>query len=409
MSIAALRRATAVIGAAFGDEGKGLMTDHHCAERRGDVIVVRFNGGAQAGHTVQLGDGSRHVFHHFGSGTLRGAGTFLSRFVVVNPLLWRKELPDLARLGVAPSLVIDPNAPMTTPYDMLINQILEERRGAGRHGSCGVGINETIVRNLDRRFATSAGDIVDLNGLRSRLLEIRGAYLPARLAAHGIDAVDERSARIAASDALVENYLDAAEHLRGECALADALTATAGHAVVFEGAQGLLLDEAHRFFPYVTRGSTGLRNVLAIAGEIGIEAIDVTYVMRAYMTRHGAGPFPTEHPALRFADATNVPNDYQGILRFGWLDLDLIAEAIAADMMLTAGSDIAVAPAIAVTCLDQIDETARYRHNGAVHECSPEDLVAAVARAIGIPVRYVGNGPTRADILAVEANRTTER
>lgn len=77
--------AIAVIGAGFGDEGKGLMTDY-CCQRPKYTTVVRFNGGAQAGHTVVTPDGRRHVFSHFGSGTLRGAATFLSRFFICNPI-----------------------------------------------------------------------------------------------------------------------------------------------------------------------------------------------------------------------------------------------------------------------------------------------------------------------------------
>lgn len=84
-------RARAVIGASFGDEGKGLVTDYLCAIQ-GAGIVVRFNGGAQAGHTVVTPDGLRHVHHHFGSGTLWGTPTFLSQFFIVNPIAFLAEL-----------------------------------------------------------------------------------------------------------------------------------------------------------------------------------------------------------------------------------------------------------------------------------------------------------------------------
>src|SRR5580698_7114906 len=99
--------AYAVIGANFGDEGKGLITDFLCSQLD-DCLVVRFNGGAQAGHTVVTLRG-RHVFHHFGSGTFNDSPTFLSRFFVVNPLLWEKEHIEL---GAIPVLHIDPDAPL---------------------------------------------------------------------------------------------------------------------------------------------------------------------------------------------------------------------------------------------------------------------------------------------------------
>ena len=114
------RRAQAVIGAAWGDEGKGLLTD---ALARPDTLVVRFNGGAQAGHTVTAPDGRRHVFHGVGSGTFRGAATFLSRFHVHNPLLHGEEVAQLRRLGLHPRVLADPQGMVTTPWDMMLNQI----------------------------------------------------------------------------------------------------------------------------------------------------------------------------------------------------------------------------------------------------------------------------------------------
>ncbi len=116
--------------------------------------------------------------------------------------------------------------------------------------------------------------------------------------------------------------------------------------MLFEGAQGLLLDAEHRWFPHVTRSCTGLAVVAILEQEAGIEAPDVTYVTRAYATQHGAGPFPWEVDAS-YPAATNVPNPWQGTLRFGELDLGLLHEAVAADM---AASPLPVSHRLAVTC-----------------------------------------------------------
>src|SRR5687768_6543349 len=143
------KTAVIIIGALFGDEGKGLLTDYHAARFGSDVIVARFNGGAQAGHTVVLPDGRRHIFSHFGSGTLTGAATFLSRYFVSNPLLFLREAAELEAIGIAsPVIFADERAPVTTPYDMLINQWAETARGSAKHGSCGVGFGETVERSL---------------------------------------------------------------------------------------------------------------------------------------------------------------------------------------------------------------------------------------------------------------------
>ena len=121
-----------VIGAAFGDEGKGLITHLMASQYGRDAVVVRFNGGAQAGHTVVTNDSQRHVFRHFGSGSFVGAMTFLSRYFVSNPILFLEEIEALSLLGIKPTVYIDPASPITTPYDMMINQIVEEVRGNQR-------------------------------------------------------------------------------------------------------------------------------------------------------------------------------------------------------------------------------------------------------------------------------------
>jgi hypothetical protein len=113
-----------------------------------------------------------------------------------------------------------------------------------------------------------------------------------------------------------------------------------GSAPLFEGAQGLLLDQDRGCFPHVTRSNTGLRNVLALADELGLERLDVTYVTRAYLTRHGAGAAAARATRKTYpgvVDTTNVPNEHQGTLRFAWLDLDLLGRAIAADLAMRIG------------------------------------------------------------------------
>ena len=139
-----MRCARVIIGAAWGDEGKGLLTD---ALSNDDTLIVRFNGGAQAGHTVVTPEGGRHVFHHIGAGSLRGARTFLSRFFLTNPLAFFPEIDALHALGVTPAITADPAGMVTTPHDMMLNQMSEETRGPARHGSCGLGINETVTRH----------------------------------------------------------------------------------------------------------------------------------------------------------------------------------------------------------------------------------------------------------------------
>lgn len=143
--------AKVVIGANFGDEGKGLMTDYFCrqAALKGEnCLVILHNGGAQRGHTVVTPGRKRHVFRHFGSGTFTGADTYLSEDFILNPMVFRREWEELEEIGINTKVYVNPKCIITTPFDMILNQIIEEYRKGDRHGSCGMGIHETIIRDV---------------------------------------------------------------------------------------------------------------------------------------------------------------------------------------------------------------------------------------------------------------------
>lgn len=397
--------AKAVIGASYGDEGKGLMTDYHIASAGRNGIVVRFNGGAQAGHTVTAPGGLRHVFSHFGSGTLVRAATYLSRHFVCHPSLFLKEADALAAIvanaGVAlPPVFVDERAPVSTLYDILLNQIVERHRGHGRHGSCGMGFGETIERNLDPAFALSVGDLGQGSAyLLHRLAAIRDDYVPRRLAALGIPALDAQSAAWLASDEALQGFVHAAMGFRRATHSARPGVLRDSAQVVFEGAQGLLLDQERGAFPYVTRSHTGICNALDVATEAGIGTLDITYVTRAYLTRHGAGPLAGELPAKPYPgieDPTNVPNEFQGTLRFAHLDLDLLERTIRTDF-----ADAATCPGIAatmnlaVTCLDQVGLGVTYIEDGEPKTAAPGALASKLADRLGAGTLYTASGPSR--------------
>ncbi len=382
--------ARVVIGAQFGDEGKGQVVAGEAAATGDDGIVVRYNGGAQAGHTVVTPDGRRHVFSHVGSGAFSGTASFLSRWFVSHPILFLREQAVLAALGVNPVVAVDPVSPVTTPYDMLINQIVEQARGDGRHGSCGVGFGETIERNLAPPYALTVRDLTD-PGLADRLDAIRRDYAPARLARLGYGAAYLENADLFQSEAVLDHFVEDVGRFLEAVTVSDAWTATRGRAVIFEGEQGLRLDQDRGCFPYVTRSNTGLRNVLELAGELGLERLEVSYVTRAYLTRHGAGPLPHELPEPPYPgieDATNRPNPYQGTLRFGWLDLDQLGQALAADL-----ADVRRFPALTVnarlrvSCLDQLgDAPVIYYCQGQRRQDGPEWFLTMAAKATKSPL-----------------------
>ncbi|KVP96791.1 hypothetical protein WJ97_12995 [Burkholderia ubonensis] len=393
-----MRTAKVVIGANYGDEGKGLMTDYFAAQG-GHSLVVRFNGGCQASHTVTTPDGKRHAFSHFGAGTFAGAQTYLSRHFAVNPALYLKERIKLLPIaGRLPLLLVDERAPVTTFFDMLVNQMVEDFRGANRHGSCGMGFGETIGRHEGKAFALVAKDLLDVQTLREKLVRIRDVHLPARCKELGLPDFGQHH-ELCTSDALVHGFIEASQEFLADVMLvpsAAPVLAVANN-VVFEGAQGLLLDQHRGAFPYVTRSNTGLRNALDVAREAGLEALGVTYATRAYLTRHGAGPLAHELPGRPYdgvVDLTNQPNDYQGSLRFAYLDHDLLAQAIRIDLADAAGAGMRVTARLAVSCLDQVDEHVRFWEDGQLKSGAVDDQLCALGERV-LPVGFCSFGPTR--------------
>ncbi|EJC81664.1 adenylosuccinate synthase [Rhizobium leguminosarum bv. trifolii WSM2297] len=391
-------RAQAVIGALYGDEGKGLMVDRLAAATP-EAVVVRSNGGAQAGHTVVDPAGLRHVFHHIGSGSFAGAATHFSRFFVAHPMLLLDELAALGELGVRPQISSDPRAPVTTPLDVILNQALELARGTARHGSCGLGFGETIERNLHPEFALSTKDLFRLD-LHARLVSIRDAWVPVRLAALGITALPAELAAALADDITIARFeADCAAYLERVTLWPDRRLCERG-TVIFEAAQGLALDQDRGAFPHVTRSNTGLANMLAISAEAGISELDATYATRCYTTRHGAGPLKGEVPALpgiHVIDPTNAPNEWQGTLRLAPLDLGTLRNAIAHDLTLDRGG-IMVRAGLAVTCLDQAEDDFAVTDDGAAIRLDPAHAASRIADLAGLPLWAESWGPRRGDV-----------
>lgn len=395
-------RATVVVGAHFGDEGKGLATDYLCSHAGKRSVAVRFSGGAQAGHTVVTPAGRRHVFHHIGAGALTDAATYLSRFFVVNPLLWADEraaLPD-ARV------MVDADAPVTTPYDMLINQELEAWRGTARHGSCGVGVNETIERDGRGRHCLRVRHLADTSRLAASLDELREEYVPARLREVGC----EPSAwflEMLRSSALRDAFLGHAAAFLGTVELRDVECLREFSSVVFEGSQGLGLDERYGVFPHVTRGRTGSLRAVELAVAVDLAELEIVYVTRPYVTRHGAGPFPTEDSALAYPDDTNVENAHQGALRFGHLDIDATLALIARDIGDTAplvATDVPVS--MMVTCMDHVAAGGRYRVGGGWRH-DIETLPIRLAESRHFKALYRSDGPTRRHVTVCRGHGRT--
>ena len=388
-----MKKAYAVIGANFGDEGKGLMTDLFC-RLGGSVINIRSNGGAQAGHTVCTKDGKRHVFSHIGSGSFAGADTYLSEYFILNPMLFSKEADALGNdMG---NIFIDRRCMVTLPCDMLLNQFVETARGKSRHGSCGVGIFETIVRNRDNRYALRYEDMLkyDRKPLAALIGSINREYCPKRAAELGISGrAKAELADMLANEMLTENYLDDLYAMAGRCREADEQIIEKYDTAVFEGAQGLMLDQDRSdYFPNLTPSSTGMKNIRAILDRLEKRDTEICYVTRSYFTRHGAGRFDTESADIAdifgLYDRTNAPNEYQGNFRYGSFDLSEFTASLAMDRKYTAeGEKIS----IAVTHLDMTGDMIICPTG----KLMPEDI----AYMAGADKLYKASGETADDVI----------
>ncbi len=407
-----------VIGANFGDEGKGLITDY-LAYHANNGIVVRFNGGAQAGHTVTSPDGERHVFGHFCSGAFAGLPGYLSEFFVVNPMLFLKELEQLERIGNTPipdadpvheqapsdnlrrcvntRLYVDKGCMVTTPYDMMINQIAELSRGIKKHGSCGVGFNETITRCLyDEAYKLCVNDLKDENMIRLKLAAIRNKYISIRLKQLGVTAIPKTYTDLLSNDGIIERFAADAANMLRHVEITDLSVLDGFDDIIFEGAQGLLLDQSHEYFPHVTRSNTGIKNAAELIKKAGCRDAEIIYVTRAYMTRHGAGPFPTELPEKPYTgivDMTNVPNPYQDVLRYGLMDIETLNNTVKRDLTNAEGVDCDVK--LAVTCLDQLNEEVDFVIGQEQRIASVNEFIKLVFEKLQIKHGYLSNGPTR--------------
>lgn len=403
-----MRSAVAVIGANFGDEGKGLITDFE-ARRLNSKVVARCNGGAQAGHTVVTPDGDRHVFGHHGAGTFAGADTYLSSQFLVNPLVFANERQQLG--DKATKVFVHPNARVSTIYDMVLNTLVESQRGAQRHGSCGLGINETVTRHY-AGFGITFSDLKFGGVKRVALLmkRIHRMWVPKRLLELGISLKDSVVwYNTAVQDIILEEDY---EH-HATALIESAKDMTIGvtgllpvETVVIEGAQGLALDEELGEFPHVTRSITGLQSSIGAAWELGMDSVTPVYVTRCYLTRHGAGPLQYEGVSFTktpLHDITNVHNEWQGSLRYAPLNLPQLKEFITKDFNrgdLTRNKSIQVIrPHLAVTCLDQVgDEVTVIGMTGDKITIPVESADLYIADQLGITLSHSSRGPCANDV-----------
>jgi adenylosuccinate synthase len=314
-----------VVGAQWGDEGKGKVVDRLAERSR---WVVRFQGGNNAGHTLVVA-GEKVVLHLIPSGILQpGCTCVVGNGVVFDPVVFFKEIDALAARGrvVDPSrLLVSTEAHVILPWHRALDQARERALGDGRIGTTGKGIGPAYEDKVGRRGVRVA-DLFDADALRARIGGLLAEHNRRLVEWYGMDPLTV--------DGVLAEVLPLADRLRPYARpvvrlLADAVRRK--EPILFEGAQGTFLDVDHGTYPFVTSSSTVAGGACAGSG-VGPTAIDeVLGVVKAYATRVGSGPFPTEDSGevgerLRavgheFGATTGRPR------RCGWFDAPMVRHA----------------------------------------------------------------------------------
>lgn len=415
-------RAFLVLGLAFGDCGKGSMVDFLCRYHKAD-LVVRYNGGPQAGHNVVTDDGRHHTFAQFGSGSfIPGCRTYLSRYMLIDPYAMINEADLLAKKGIRDIFdrtFIDKRCMIITPWHWRANRLKELARGDARHGSCGMGIGEAREDQLSGLFF-SVNDITN-SYARDILTKIKIKKLRE---CHNLRSWSNATKSLYKSmfeedpNAVLSFYKkDWLQRIRK--ANHEFLYIQNPKTVVFEGAQGILLDEKYGFGNYTSWTDCTFTNALEsliYGSRDRFKPLEITKigVVRSYYTRHGAGPFVTESryiPSgiLPHSDRFNVYGPWQGEFRWGYFDGVALRYALKA----IKGIDY-----LAVTHMDQvhgyawvycnsylddrgrkISDISKIKDPEVLDHCYAElstapNLNAGMANICSVPIGYESWGPT---------------
>ncbi|MCL1939181.1 MAG: adenylosuccinate synthase [Desulfovibrionaceae bacterium] len=315
-----------IVGAQWGDEGKGKIVDMLSG---GIAAVVRFQGGNNAGHTVIV-EGRKYILKLIPSGILHeGKICLIGNGVVVDPEALVAEMDTVIAEGVAVTparLKLSRKAHLIMPYHKLLDQAREEHKGEGKIGTTGRGIGP-CYEDKAARIGIRASDLEDLPLLRNKVenaLEEKNALLSGLYGKQPVSADEILAVIVPVAARLTPHLADVSAEL--------AAVQAAGGSIMFEGAQGVHLDIDHGTYPCVTSSNTVAGNASAGSG-IGPASLDrILGIVKAYTTRVGAGPFPTE-----LFDAIGDTLQERGAefgavtgrrRRCGWLDIVVLRESI---------------------------------------------------------------------------------
>ena len=350
-------RTIAVVGKNYGDEGKGLVTASLCSSFK-KPLIIKHNGGAQAGHTVENEErGTRFVHHQIGSGAEYGADTLFAETYYPDLYQIRKEIEEFKSIfRYLPRIYGEEGCCVTTVDDILINMAIETKRGKDRHGSCGMGINECSER-ISAGYKITLKQIADssYDELRNLLVNIRKEYTHKRIIELEISEQNPYYSMILDENILYNFAVEIKDNSRFiELVSADSTWLKRYDGLIFESGQGLLLDKDYTAnAPHLTSSKTGITEPLKFLNKRSLGLQEAIYVTRTYVTKHGAGPLSHEFKTSDWADLemdmTNLPNEWQGDIRYA-------SHGSTYDFLLPVANDIKdinIKPSLAITHMNE--------------------------------------------------------
>jgi len=333
-----------VLGAQWGDEGKAKVVDYLTAQAD---VVVRFQGGANAGHTIKAGD-LEFIFHLIPAGIVhQDKSCVIGNGVVLDPAALFKEIEDLDARGisVAGRLFIGQNTHLVMPYHKRLEQANEERIGAGAIGTTLRGIGPAYVDKINRSTGIRVGDLLDAEVLPEKIranIREKNEILTRIYGVEGLEEAPVIEHHMALGERLAPFVTDTSVYLN------EAIDN--GKNILFEGSQGALLDIDHGTYPYVTSSNTTAGGACTGSGVGPTKIDEVIGVVKAYTTRVGNGPFPTELNDEVGQRIRDIGHEYGATTgrprRCGWLDAVIVRMAARVNGL----------SSMAVTRLDILDE-----------------------------------------------------
>lgn len=304
-----MSRADIVVGLGYGDESKGATVDFLNPDK-----VVRFNGGPQAAHNV-IANGFHHTFASLGSGTMQGAPTYIAGTCAIEPNALLSEMD--AMVEFEPEVFIHEEALVTTSFHILANLVRNEQNN---HGTTGWGFGETVDYSLRYpNHAIRASDLKNRLRLRDKIHALANYYVREGMIARRPDYSYMANLTNVIYDQAKQMTIISNDEF---------LTALSDGYIVFEGAQGFMLDEVHGFNPHTTWSDTTPGNARKIISQLGLTDVRTIGCMRTYATRHGNGPMPGECPYVTLPEMHNGDDGIQGKFRVGFHDEEQLNRAI---------------------------------------------------------------------------------